>query len=550
MWQKIKKIFYKHSRLYIVFFVMLVTTSIFIIGQLYFQNQIMTANMQTQYNLAKAKQILAAIPIWHKKIQTDQKIKIGIITDTHVRASLSHGQITPIRNFVADMQEFQPDFVINLGDVLDGSHETATQGMYELSFVKSELEKSGTLTRWVIGNHDLRAVTKEQFKETLDLETLDQVFDIGDYRFIILDANYLKDGTPRSPDLEKRYISGFLPEKTLEWLKKQLETDKRVFVFVHQGTFEDKSVGNYDHNDDDDDEKFGIFEEIEYEDEDWVNGAYSNKHSMKNADELNEIFTEYRVDAVFNGHMEARRYQKKDFTAHYSFTGTRKSKDYPQSYYELTIDRAVPDVTMYYKPKNSLDIVSLDFEDKSNIIRETSTLVKDGAGLEYNDRDWIIVGGERGIVFEDDMRKYVDDKKLKGIAKCNQTYYIGREDTNKLTVLNRDFEKIGELSLQNIADSINVEGVACAENDNLYIVTTNTIYKISLNDGKVLDKLNIADEELSFADRYEDILYVMSKKDNSILMIKDNKVVDKIPIKQIGEVRGIKASPQVINIIL
>jgi len=147
------------------------------------------------------------LPIWEKKIQTEQDIKIGIITDTHVHAKrinrqnasdeapryLSEKNVKPIRNFVKQMTKFQPEFIVNLGDVIEGTNDKDFVGIAGLKLVKKELEKVGVPVKWVLGNHDLRSVTREQFKEALGIESLNQVFDIGDYRFVILDANYNKE---------------------------------------------------------------------------------------------------------------------------------------------------------------------------------------------------------------------------------------------------------------------------------------------------------------------------------------------------------------------
>jgi predicted phosphodiesterase len=525
-------------------FITLVAAGVFVSGHFYFQNQIQIADEQTQNNLEKAKYIFENIPIWHKKIQTSKDLKIGIITDTHVRASLSYSQLLPIHNFVADMREFQPEFVINLGDVIDGTHETDLQGMRELKVIKSELEKTQVPVHWVIGNHDLRAVTKEQFKEALELESLDQSFDIGEYRFIILDANYLRNGTPRSPDLEKRFIPGYLPEQTLEWLETQLATDKRTFIFMHQGSFNNKSIGDEDEKDDED----YAYEVEEMEDGDWVSGVYKRKQSIKNATKLRDIFDEYRVDAVFNGHMEARRYQKNNYTSYYSLTGTRKSEKFPQSYYELVIKKGIPDLTMYYKLQNEAEIVKEDFENESNIIQVRETHVKDAAGLEWNNGDWITVGGDRGLVFENNIRKYVNKHKLKGITMCNQKYYIGTENTNYLTVLDKNFKHLQNLMLDSIDKEVIVEGLACNSEHGLYVVTRNNIFEIDL-EGKKLSTIQLLDENLSHADYYDDTLYIVSKKNHSVLIINEGVIVDSIPIKQDGKIGGIKASEQIINII-
>jgi 3',5'-cyclic AMP phosphodiesterase CpdA len=318
-----------------------------------------TDHAHTQQNLAEAQRISDAIPSWHKKITTNQQIKIGMITDTHVHPSrINRGDERPnapreigakdkkiIDQFVQKMGAFQPEFVVHLGDVIEGTKDSDLVGMQGLQLVSKELQKTNTPVYWAIGNHDLRSVTKEQFRDTLGMSTLDQVFDAGDYRFIILDASYNFEDLPTAPGVNS-YIPGKLPPQTLAWFKKQLETDKRVFVFIHQGTFLQNIPGDPETAENE------IVEMDSSEDiteEKKIGGVeYYMKRSIANAQELNDILKDYRVDAIFNGHMEARAYEVIDHVAHYSLTGTEKSETYPMSFYELTISGGVPSMTMYY----------------------------------------------------------------------------------------------------------------------------------------------------------------------------------------------------------
>jgi 3',5'-cyclic AMP phosphodiesterase CpdA len=322
-------------------------------GYAYFTTIEKKAESQIQVNLLRAKKIYDAIPIWHKKIHTQQDLKVGIITDTHVRPirinksdksenaprQLKDKDVVPIRHFVEDMKVFQPNFVVHLGDVIEGTGDPENIGIMGIRLVEEELEKSEAPVHWVVGNHDLRSLTKEQFRQTLNLDSLTQTFDIGDYRFIILDANYNPANLSRSPG-QNSYIRGHLPPDQLKWIKKQLATDKQTFIFMHHGAFLDNSSGDYN------EEK----------------KTYSQKNSIDNAKELQDILDEYRVAGLFDGHMEARRHEKTRWTSFNSFTGTKKSKDYPDSYYELTITDGIPDITMYYLPQDKTEIKKVDFE--------------------------------------------------------------------------------------------------------------------------------------------------------------------------------------------
>ncbi|PID52415.1 MAG: hypothetical protein CR972_01880 [Candidatus Moraniibacteriota bacterium] len=338
---------------------------IFVGNFIFFHISIQKSNKNIAENFAEAKKIYDAIPVWHKKIKTDQILKIGIITDTHVRPNrinkndglekkespryLKEKYTRPLRNFVAQMNTFQPEYVIHGGDIVEGTGDPDWLCFMGIDFVDQELQKIHVPIYYVLGNHELRCITKAQFREKIGIKDQKQVIDTGDYRFVIIDGNFHPEGDPEPGPTGHRYIPGFVQKEDLEWLKEQLSTEKRTFVFIHQGPFLDSTVGD----------------------------EGKKKQSIGNAQELRDILDEYRVDGIFNGHMEARRYEKTRFTEYYSFTGTKKSKAYPESYYELTITGGDPDVTMYYVPQGTTNIKRVDFESCENDVIYTNDSKKE-----------------------------------------------------------------------------------------------------------------------------------------------------------------------------
>ena len=286
-------------------------------------------------------------PIWERKMETSQVLKLGIITDTHVRSSrairkskeknaarvLKESDEKILKKFNSQMKDFQPDGIIHLGDIIEGTNEGTHVGMYGLKLVAEQLGQNNIPIYWAIGNHDLRSVTKDEFKQTLQLERLDQIVDKDDYRLIFLDANYRENEEDVIPG--KGHTFGYLHPKTLVWLEENLKTDKRVFVFMHQAAFDRILLGD--------------------------NG--SPKQSIDNALVLRNILENYNVEAIFNGHIEVKLYEEEKGVKYYSLTGTEKSDLYPNSYYELTIDGANPKIRMFYTEKESGEDRVIDFKD-------------------------------------------------------------------------------------------------------------------------------------------------------------------------------------------
>lgn len=285
-------------------------------------------------------------PIWERKTETDQVLKIGIITDTHVHPNrvnrenwaddaprvLRSKNLIPFQKFNAQMKNFNPNMVMHLGDVIEGTHELAVVGIMGVKLVAEELKKSSVPVYWMVGNHDLRSMTKEQFRQALQIDDLDQVIDRDDYRLIFLDASYYNKGGDITP--EKNYVPGYLPSHSLIWLEKKLQTEKRVFIFMHQAPF-----------------SRDMWEE-----------ETITKTPIKNVSELNKLLEKYNVEAIFNGHIETKFYGEKNGVEYYSLVGTKKNKLYPYSYYELTIQGAETQVKMFYTEAESGKEKSVNFE--------------------------------------------------------------------------------------------------------------------------------------------------------------------------------------------
>jgi Icc-related predicted phosphoesterase len=292
-------------------------------------------------------------PAWERKIPTTQVMRVGLITDTHVHASrinkedkspegkrvLKIKHRKPLEQFNGQMDEFDPEVIVMLGDVIEGTNEKDYVGMWGLKLVKDKISREGVPIIWLVGNHDLRSVTKDQFKETLGIDYLNKSFDFGDYRFIVVDASYNAEGFSHSPT-DNKFIPGNLPKENLEWLESELQTDKHVFIFMHQGPFDRKLPG----------EKGG-------------------KRSIANATELRALLEKYHVSAIFNGHIEVRHHEEVGGVEYFSLTGTKKSFTYPDSFYELTIDAGEPSVTMFYSDGEEGDnYQSVDFKDQSTYL--------------------------------------------------------------------------------------------------------------------------------------------------------------------------------------
>ncbi len=288
------------------------------------------------------------IPLWEKKLPLkNQNIKFGLITDTHVMSKRlkRFGPETEVYmpdkykkvflNFQNEMKTFNPEFIVHLGDIIDGTGASVAKGSAELSLVKQELDKINKPVYWVAGNHDLRAVARRQFEKSLEIKYTNKSIDNGPFRFVILDASYnKKGGVPQNP-VAKDYVPGFVPKETLTWLEKQLQTDKHVYIFMHQSLIPQK---------------------------------YTSKPSVSNSKEVRQLLSKYHVEAVFNGHIEKRFFGEVDGVKYYSLVGSKKSPRYPGTYYDVTIIEGKPQLEMFYIDPLTDKLVKKPFIEENEMV--------------------------------------------------------------------------------------------------------------------------------------------------------------------------------------
>ncbi len=128
--------------------------------------------------------------------------------------------------------EFQPTFVIEMGDMVESSGIKREKAKKQFGDINAVFEKLLARREYVMGNHDLRALTKAEVREVLGLADNHKYFDEGDWRFVIMDTNFDKsrEGADMGPN---HYVFGFVPESEFVWLEEALQTDRPIILFSH-----------------------------------------------------------------------------------------------------------------------------------------------------------------------------------------------------------------------------------------------------------------------------------------------------------------------------
>jgi len=126
---------------------------------------------------AEPEEVVEALPVKptilsapSKERNNPDELRVGFITDLHVRSGsnsagnrmLSLDFVKKINYFIEKMNNvFVPNFIIANGDIIEGTGVSYDKGMTELSLVKDLFNRTILKKYWVVGNHDLRSVTKK-----------------------------------------------------------------------------------------------------------------------------------------------------------------------------------------------------------------------------------------------------------------------------------------------------------------------------------------------------------------------------------------------------
>jgi len=179
-----------------------------------------------------------------------ETIKFAVCTDVH--QDLIHDASDRLSDFAQSAIQYNADYVIQLGD-----------------FCMPEKENESFMDLWntievpkyhVLGNHDMDISDKATIQKFWGMKKPYYSFDKGAYHFIVLDANFYKDGDQYVSYSKGNYYSHpkercYVSAEQLTWLKSDLaNTDKLTVVFSHQSLEHDKGIKNKE-------EVWGIFAE-------------------------------------------------------------------------------------------------------------------------------------------------------------------------------------------------------------------------------------------------------------------------------------------------
>ena len=166
-------------------------------------------------------------------------VRFGLITDLHYADKEPAGSrhyratIAKLQQAAKQFNETQPDFLVELGDLIDAAADVQTEMTY-LTRISKEMAMIQAPQHYVLGNHCVDTLTKKEFLDGVGQEKSFYSFDRDGFHFVILDACFRSDGMPYQRKNFQWTDPNIAPHE-LKWLKADLAaTTKKTIVFVHQ----------------------------------------------------------------------------------------------------------------------------------------------------------------------------------------------------------------------------------------------------------------------------------------------------------------------------
>jgi predicted phosphodiesterase len=168
-----------------------------------------------------------------------RKVRVGLVTDLHHADKPTRGSrhyrdtLTKLAEAAKQFTTDKPDFVVELGDFIDAAESVETEQAY-LQQVSKAFDTIPGPKHYVLGNHCVDTLTKEEFLGGVGKKESFYSFDVGGFHFVVLDSCFRSDGKP-SGRKNSQWTDANIPAQELDWLRADLKAaDSKVIVFAHQ----------------------------------------------------------------------------------------------------------------------------------------------------------------------------------------------------------------------------------------------------------------------------------------------------------------------------
>lgn len=207
-------------------------------------------------------------------------LRVGLMTDLHygdkepTKTRFYREALAKLDEAVEAMNRDKPALVVELGDFIDQA-DSVEREIEWLKTMESHFTKLTMPRHYVLGNHCVGTLTKQEFAAHTKAPGGHAVFEENGVTFLILDACFREDGT----SYERKNFNwqdSNLPKAELAWLESALgKASGPVIIFAHQRLDMDKA------------------------------------HAVRNAAQVRSLLEKSgKVLAVFQGHSHKNDYQQ------------------------------------------------------------------------------------------------------------------------------------------------------------------------------------------------------------------------------------------------
>ena len=186
--------------------------------------------------------VLAATALGSRELYAQDRkpsVRIGLVTDLHYADKKPAGSrhyretLAKLDEAAVQFQQDQPDHVVELGDLIDAADSVETEKGY-LKRINKEFSALPGKKHYVLGNHCVHTLTKDEFLGGVGQKDSYFSFDSGGFHFVVLDACFRSDGDPYGRK-NFQWTDPNIPAHEVEWLTADLDaTNSKTIVFVHQ----------------------------------------------------------------------------------------------------------------------------------------------------------------------------------------------------------------------------------------------------------------------------------------------------------------------------
>ena len=167
------------------------------------------------------------------------RLRVGLITDLHYSDKAAAGTrhyretLAKLEEAAEQFQNDSPSFLVELGDFIDAADSVDVELRY-LKTINREFSAICSDRHYVLGNHCVDTLRKEEFLDGVQQAKSYYSFDKSGIHFVVLDSCFRSDGTPYGRRNFK-WTDANIPQAELEWLSADLKASRSpVVVFAHQ----------------------------------------------------------------------------------------------------------------------------------------------------------------------------------------------------------------------------------------------------------------------------------------------------------------------------